>query len=128
MQVIAVPLRRPFAKMEPDDDLTRPVGTVEEKWKLLPHFLRMRGLMKQHIDSFDNFIDVGIKQIVAAQSNQVIRSEADKNYYIQYNNVEVKEPHYSEEFDFEHTPCDTIPVPLARCHVFRSHRGKHHLH
>ena len=90
--------------MDPEDDLTRPVGTVEEKWKLLPHFLRMRGLMKQHIDSFDNFIDVGIKQIVAAQSNQVIRSDADKNYYIQYNNVEVKEPHYSEEFDFEHTP------------------------
>ena len=66
------------------DELTRPVGSVEEKWKLLPHFLRMRGLMKQHIDSFDNFIDVGIKQIVAAQSNQVIRSDADKNYYIQW--------------------------------------------
>jgi hypothetical protein len=31
------------------DDLTKPIGKVEEKWKLLPHFLRMRGLMRQHI-------------------------------------------------------------------------------
>ena len=25
------------------EELTRPIKTVEEKWKLLPHFLKMRG-------------------------------------------------------------------------------------
>ena len=115
---------RPLAKSGARRRSHRPAGTVEEKWKLYC-ILRIKRLMKQHIDSFDNFIDVGIKQIVAAQSNQVIRSEADKNYYIQYNNVEVKEPHLKNSI--LSILCDTIPVPLARCHVFRSLR-KHHLH
>jgi DNA-directed RNA polymerase III subunit RPC2 len=30
--------------------LTKPVGTVEDKWKLLPAFLKTRGLVRQHID------------------------------------------------------------------------------
>jgi DNA-directed RNA polymerase III subunit RPC2 len=42
------------------DELVKPIKPVEEKWKLLPHFLRMRGLMRQHIDSFDHFINVCI--------------------------------------------------------------------
>lgn len=25
------------------EELTKPIKTVEEKWKLLPHFLKMRG-------------------------------------------------------------------------------------
>ena len=37
------------------DELTKPIKAIEEKWKLLPHFLRMRGVMRQHIDSFDDF-------------------------------------------------------------------------
>jgi hypothetical protein len=28
-------------------ELSKPVNTVEEKWKLLPYFLRLRGLMRQ---------------------------------------------------------------------------------
>lgn len=55
------------------EELARPVKAVEEKWKLLPHFLRMRGLLRQHIDSFNYFISTDIKQIVAAKSNQEIR-------------------------------------------------------
>jgi DNA-directed RNA polymerase III subunit RPC2 len=85
------------------DELTKPIATVEEKWKLLPHFLRMRGLMKQHIDSFNHFIDVDMNQIVQAKSNREIRSEADPSYYIQYNSIEVQDPHYPEEFEFEKT-------------------------
>ena len=28
-------------------ELSKPVKKVEEKWKLLPYFLRLRGLMRQ---------------------------------------------------------------------------------
>ena len=56
------------------DDLAKPVKSVEEKWKLLPYFLRIRGLMRQHIDSFNHFTNVDIKQIVAARSKQEIRN------------------------------------------------------
>jgi hypothetical protein len=40
------------------------VGSLKDKWRLLPHFLKLRGLMKQHIDSFDYFVNVEMKQIV----------------------------------------------------------------
>ena len=79
------------------DDLTKPIGAVEEKWKLLPHFLRMRGLMRQHIDSFNHFINVDIKQIVAAKSNHEVRSEADPKFYLRYTDIYVGEPNLEEE-------------------------------
>jgi DNA-directed RNA polymerase beta subunit len=77
--------------------LTRPIKSVEEKWKLLPHFLRMRGLMRQHIDSFNHFINTDIKQIVAARSNQEIRSEADPKFFLRYTDIYVGEPNLEEE-------------------------------
>lgn len=77
--------------------LTRPIKNVEEKWKLLPHFLRMRGLMRQHIDSFNHFINTDIKQIVAARSNQEIRSDADPKFFLRYTDIYVGEPNLEEE-------------------------------
>ena len=84
-------------KDESLDELTKPIGAVEEKWKLLPHFLRMRGLMRQHIDSFNHFINVDIKQIVAAKSNHEVRSEADPKFYLRYTDIYVGEPNLEEE-------------------------------
>lgn len=51
---------------EEDDGDAAPVNTLQHKWRLLPHFLAMRGLMKQHIDSFNFFIETEIMQIVEA--------------------------------------------------------------
>jgi DNA-directed RNA polymerase III subunit RPC2 len=78
-------------------ELARPVKEVEEKWKLLPHFLRLRGLMRQHIDSFNHFINVDIKQIVAARSNQEVTSEADPKFFLRYTDIYVGEPNLEEE-------------------------------
>jgi len=33
---------------------------MQEKWKLLPAFLSVRGLVKQHIDSYNHFVDVEV--------------------------------------------------------------------
>lgn len=79
------------------DELTKPIKAVEEKWKLLPHFLRMRGLMRQHIDSFNYFVNVDIKQIVAARSNFEVRSEADPKFFLRYTDIYVGEPNLEEE-------------------------------
>lgn len=43
--------------------LETPVSEVNEKWKLLPAFLRVRGLVKQHLDSYNHLINVEIKQV-----------------------------------------------------------------
>ena len=57
------------------EELASPVGTIEEKWKLLPAFLKVKGLVKQHIDSFNYFINVDIKKIMKA--NDKVTSDAD---------------------------------------------------
>jgi DNA-directed RNA polymerase III subunit RPC2 len=89
-----------FADLEDESsvhELAKPVKSVEEKWKLLPHFLRMRGLMRQHIDSFDYFVNVEIKKIVNAQSNREIRSEADPKFFLRYTDIYVDRPSIEEE-------------------------------
>lgn len=55
-------------------------GFFQEKWKLVPAFLRVKGLVKQHIDSFNYFINVEIKKIVEA--NNKVTCDADPLFYI----------------------------------------------
>jgi DNA-directed RNA polymerase III subunit RPC2 len=54
--------------------LTDPINTARDKWNLLPAFLRVKGLVKQHIDSFDYFTNVELKKIV--QANSLVVSDA----------------------------------------------------
>ena len=52
----------------------------QDKWKLVPAFLKGKGLVKQHIDSFNYFINVEIKKIVKANAKVV--SDADPLFYL----------------------------------------------
>lgn len=78
----------------PDD---APVGSLRDKWRLLPHFLKLRSLMRQHIDSFDHFVNVDLKQIVQSPSACEIRSEHDPNFYLRYTDCWVGEPSIEED-------------------------------
>ena len=60
--------------------LSHPLSTVDEKWKLLPAFLKVRGLVKQHIDSFNYLINVEIKKLLKA--NEKVTSDADPSFYL----------------------------------------------
>ncbi|KAH1021293.1 hypothetical protein HUJ04_010826, partial [Dendroctonus ponderosae] len=68
-----------------------------EKWKLVPAFLKIKGLVKQHIDSFNYFINVDIKKIVEA--NNYVTCDADPLFYIKYTNVYVGSPDVDEGFN-----------------------------
>lgn len=74
-----------------------PVGSLREKWRLLPYFLRLRSLLRQHIDSFDYFVETEMKQIVSSASAREIRSDHDPNFYLRYEAVWVGEPSIEEE-------------------------------
>jgi DNA-directed RNA polymerase III subunit RPC2 len=63
---------------------------LEDKWKLLPSFLKVRGLVKQHIDSFNYFIDEDLRKIVKA--NEKIISEVDPTIWLQYTDIQVGKP------------------------------------
>lgn len=48
----------------------------------MPAFLKIKGLVKQHIDSFNYFINVEIKKIVEASN--MVTCDADPLFYIKY--------------------------------------------
>jgi DNA-directed RNA polymerase III subunit RPC2 len=62
--------------------MTDPIDTARDKWNLLPAFLRVKGLIKQHIDSFNYFIDTELNNIVMA--NKVITSDVDQQFCVEY--------------------------------------------
>ena len=62
--------------------LTDSINTAEDKWTLLPAFLKVKGLVKQHIDSFNYFVDVDLKKIVKA--NERVVSEVDPQFFLRY--------------------------------------------
>ncbi|KAI1765846.1 beta and beta-prime subunits of DNA dependent RNA-polymerase [Hypoxylon sp. FL1150] len=74
--------------------LTDPISTVEDKQQLLPAFLKVKGLVKQHIDSYNFFVDHEIKEIVKA--NRTLRSDVDSSFWIEFIDIRVAPPDRSE--------------------------------
>ncbi|KAI0052502.1 beta and beta-prime subunits of DNA dependent RNA-polymerase [Auriscalpium vulgare] len=70
--------------------LTDPIKNVEDKWLLLPAFLKVKGLVKQHIDSFNYFVDVDIKNILKA--NNKVTSDVDPRFWLKYTDIHVGFP------------------------------------
>ncbi|XP_047955426.1 DNA-directed RNA polymerase III subunit 2 [Salvia hispanica] len=70
--------------------LAAPVKKAVDKFKLVPEFLKVRGLVKQHLDSFNFFARIGIKKIV--QANNLITHSRDQNIFLRYKEVRVGEP------------------------------------
>ncbi|GMK59707.1 hypothetical protein CspeluHIS016_0803130 [Cutaneotrichosporon spelunceum] len=64
--------------------------TVEDKWELLPAFLKVKGLVKQHLDSFNYFVHTDIKAILHA--NSLVQSDANPRYYIKYTDIRIGRP------------------------------------
>ncbi|KAJ4832036.1 DNA-directed RNA polymerase III subunit 2 [Turnera subulata] len=70
--------------------LAAPIKSAVDKFQLLPEFLKVRGLVKQHLDSFNYFVNVGIKKIVAA--NDRIESAIDPSIYLRFLDVRIGKP------------------------------------
>jgi DNA-directed RNA polymerase III subunit RPC2 len=89
----------PFdALLEPfyyNKSLTDPIDTARDKWNLLPAFLKVKGLVKQHIDSYNYFVEVQLKKIV--ESSSTIRSDVDHQFYIKFTDIYVGSPRRADE-------------------------------
>lgn len=86
------------ATLEPfyyQKNLEAPIDTAQDKWNLLPAFLKNKGLVKQHIDSFNHFINVELKKIIKAEP--IITSDIDPNFYIKYLDIYVGRAQRSDE-------------------------------
>lgn len=78
--------------------LSEPVVRVEDKSELLPAFLKVRGLVRQHIDSFNYFIHQEMKKIIKAKGNEKVTCDTDANFYLKYTNIYVGNPVIEEDY------------------------------
>lgn len=67
--------------------LTDEINTAEDKWNLLPAFLKVKGLVKQHLDSYNYFIETDLKKIIKA--NELVLSDVDPDFYLKYLDIRV---------------------------------------
>jgi DNA-directed RNA polymerase III subunit RPC2 len=58
------------------------VFNLQDKWELLPAFLKVKGLVKQHVDSFNYFVDIELKKILKA--NEYVLSDVDPSFFLKY--------------------------------------------
>uniref|UniRef100_A0A915HX80 DNA-directed RNA polymerase subunit beta n=1 Tax=Romanomermis culicivorax TaxID=13658 RepID=A0A915HX80_ROMCU len=79
-----------------EEEAVDPTGRIKDQWLLVPAFLKTKGLVKPHIDSFNYFIKVEIKKILKA--NEKLLSDADPNFYLKYTNIYVGTPDTEEGF------------------------------
>ncbi|KAF4556782.1 DNA-directed RNA polymerase III subunit RPC2-like protein [Elsinoe fawcettii] len=75
--------------------LTDPINTAKDKWNLLPAFLKVKGLIKQHTDSYNYFIETDLRNIVKA--NSIIHSDADPNTFIRFTDIRVQMPKRTDD-------------------------------
>ena len=79
--------------------LTDPISTKEDKYQLLPAFLKVKGLVKQHIDSYNFFVEHEIKEIV--KTNRIIRSDVQSGFYVDFTDIRVDMPNRMELTDVQ---------------------------
>jgi DNA-directed RNA polymerase III subunit RPC2 len=78
-----------------------PVTRASDKWLLLPAFLKVRGLVRQHLDSFNHLVAIEIKQLVKA--NELVTCDNDPHFYLKFTDVYIGEPSVEEEFHVART-------------------------
>ncbi|PSK45193.1 DNA-directed RNA polymerase III subunit RPC2 [Elsinoe australis] len=99
------PLLEPFYYGK---SLTDPISTARDKWNLLPAFLKVKGLIKQHTDSFNYFVDTDLRNIVKA--NSVVHSDADPNMFIRFTDIRVGMPRrVDDDTGFLHNSVGVTP-------------------
>eukprot|EP01116_Phalansterium_solitarium_P004244 TRINITY_DN15189_c0_g1_i1.p1 TRINITY_DN15189_c0_g1~~TRINITY_DN15189_c0_g1_i1.p1 ORF type:complete len:1168 (-),score=468.17 TRINITY_DN15189_c0_g1_i1:231-3734(-) len=85
------------------DKLHDPIRNPEDKWKLLPAITTTRGLVRQHIDSYNYFISSDIGNILKA--NDRVTCDADPSFYLRYTNIYLGKPSVEEQM----VPVDVTP-------------------
>ncbi|KAI4141596.1 MAG: hypothetical protein L6R39_005272 [Caloplaca ligustica] len=93
--------------------MTEAIDTERDKWNLLPAFLKVKGLVKQHIDSFNYLLEVELKQIV--RTNRTILSDIEPRFYLNFTDITVGKPTRIDEniTDFSRFDWDSHESPVT---------------
>ncbi|MEM2906825.1 MAG: DNA-directed RNA polymerase subunit B'', partial [Candidatus Odinarchaeota archaeon] len=69
------------------------VESVNDMWRLMLAFFEEKGLVRQHLDSYNTFIDKDLQAIIDEQG--VIETDIE-NFYVKLGRIEVGEPSITE--------------------------------
>ena len=61
----------------------------EEKLELIPVLLQVSGLVKQHLDSFNYFTNIEIKNIVRSEVNHFVKSDINPKSKLIYKDIHI---------------------------------------
>jgi DNA-directed RNA polymerase beta subunit len=78
-------------------DASRPVKDLKDKWLLIPEYLRVKGLVRQHIESYNHFLTHQIAKII--ETNNEVKSTVDPHFFVKYVGVRVGTPSMEVQFD-----------------------------
>lgn len=84
---VSDPIKNVEVRVRDECYFERGLRTSQDKWLLLPAFLKVKGLVKQHIYSFNYFVDVDIKNIVKASNK--ITSDVDPRFWLKYTDIQI---------------------------------------
>ncbi|KAI9593941.1 DNA-directed RNA polymerase III subunit RPC2 [Syncephalis fuscata] len=73
---------------------------INDKWRLLPSFLQVKGLVKQHLDSYNYFVDQELQQIYRPINRVILLNNV--NLY-RYLNIRLGMPERSDPLAVEKT-------------------------
>jgi len=83
--------------------LAAPIKSIADKWHLVPAYLQVKGLVKQHLDSYNYFVDVELGKIM--QANALVDSDIDPHFFLRYTRIYVGGPRVEENMvGYEVTP------------------------
>ncbi|NHJ40787.1 MAG: DNA-directed RNA polymerase subunit B [Asgard group archaeon] len=68
--------------------------TIEDRWILIESMVKELGLVRQHLDSYNEFIQNGMQQVVREIGS--IKPEAISNYYVKINKIDMDPPNIRE--------------------------------
>ncbi len=67
--------------------------TIDEKWVIADAMFEEMGLVRQHLDSFNDFISKGLQQIIKEEGKIELELPPDvEQYYVRLESITVKEP------------------------------------
>ncbi|EPZ33014.1 polymerase III polypeptide B [Rozella allomycis CSF55] len=79
-----------------DPTYVEKVKEYVNKQPLVPAYLQYKGLVHQHLHSFNYFTSTDMQYILSA--NSLVSSDVDPHFYLRYTNIYVGEPTLDEEF------------------------------
>ena len=95
----------PTKPTEASYSLGKRVETLPDKWRLLPAFFESRGLVSQHLASYNYLITHELRSIVRAAANRLIKSDVDPSFFLEFIDIQVGEARLDESMQqFKLTP------------------------